>query len=87
MASPSDRRRRPGGSLRERLARWSHGPSFAHDLAVVLAFKLVLLMALKYAFFNHPQAKDMSMPPASVAEAILSVPAPNTPPPGDSHAH
>lgn len=33
-------------------------------------------MSLKYAFFNHPQAEHMSLPPAVVAEKLLSVPAP-----------
>jgi hypothetical protein len=49
----------------------------ARDITVVLAIKLVLLKALKYAFFNHPQAEHMSMSPAAVAQALLAVPAPH----------
>ncbi|WP_408355488.1 MULTISPECIES: cytochrome oxidase putative small subunit CydP, partial [Paraburkholderia] len=44
-----------------------------------------LLMALKYAFFNHPQAEHMSLPPEQVAQALLSVPA-SHPSQGDQHA-
>lgn len=58
-----------------RIAAWARGPTLARDIAIVLAVKLVLLMALKYAFFNHPQAEHMSLPPAVVAEKLLSVPA------------
>ncbi|MFA8323999.1 cytochrome oxidase putative small subunit CydP [Burkholderia ubonensis] len=61
---------------RGRLAAWARGPTLARDITVVLLVKLALLMALKYAFFNHPQAKHMSLPPAAVAEKLLSVPAP-----------
>jgi hypothetical protein len=60
---------------RTRMAAWARGPTLARDIAIVLAIKLVLLMALKYAFFNHPQARHMSLPPAAVAEQLLSVPA------------
>jgi hypothetical protein len=42
----------------------------------VLALKVVLLIGLKFAFFNHPRASDMSLPPAEVARALLSSPAP-----------
>lgn len=69
-----------------KLRRWANRPTFARDIVVVLAFKLVLLLALKYAFFNHPQAENMSMPPAEVARAMLSVPEPN-PSQGDRNAH
>jgi hypothetical protein len=75
--------------LRARILRWARGPTFARDIVIVLVIKLVLLMALKYAFFNHPQAENMSMRPADVAQAILSVPE-TTPPKvdqGDHHAH
>jgi hypothetical protein len=97
MISTSDHPPRPNPALRARFLRWARGPTFARDITFVLAFKLVLLMALKYAFFNHPQAENMNMPPAEVARAILSVPVPGTaspatnqatnPPQGDSHAH
>jgi hypothetical protein len=72
-------------SLRTRCADWARGPTFARDIAIVLAIKLTLLMVLKYAFFNHPQAEHMSLPPAEVAQALLSIPA-SHPSQGDSHA-
>ncbi|NIE67865.1 cytochrome oxidase putative small subunit CydP [Burkholderia sp. Ax-1719] len=75
--------------LRSRMRRWVRGPTFARDIVLVLVIKLVLLMALKYAFFNHPQAENMSMRPADVARAILSVPETTAPKvnQGDHHAH
>ncbi|OAJ60273.1 hypothetical protein A6V36_00265 [Paraburkholderia ginsengiterrae] len=72
-------------SLRKRLAGWVRGPTLARDIAIVLAIKFVLLMALKYTFFNHPQAEHMSLPPEQVAQALLSVPA-SHPSQGDQHA-
>lgn len=77
MISTSDPPSRPPSALRSRFLRWARGPTFSRDIAFVLAFKLVLLMALKYAFFNHPQAENMNMPPAEVARAILSVSVPS----------
>jgi len=76
MISASGQRQHTAPSLRTRILRWARGPTFGRDIALVLAIKLVLLVALKYAFFNHPQAADMNMPPAAVALAILSVPMP-----------
>jgi hypothetical protein len=70
---------------RQRFMRWVRGPTMARDVAIVLAIKFVLLMALKFTFFNHPQAEHMSMPPEQVAQALLSVPAPH-PSQGDQHA-
>ncbi|MGF6570405.1 MULTISPECIES: cytochrome oxidase putative small subunit CydP [Paraburkholderia] len=70
---------------RQRFTRWVRGPTMARDVAIVLAIKFVLLMALKYTFFNHPQAVHMSMPPEQVAQALLSVPA-SHPSQGDQHA-
>jgi hypothetical protein len=101
MFSTSDHPPQPNPALHTRFVRWARGPTFTRDILFVLAFKLVLLMALKYAFFNHPQAENMNMPPAEVARAILSVPVPDVhdpatapasrpatnPPQGDSHAH
>jgi hypothetical protein len=63
-------------TLGSRIAAWARGPTFARDILIVLAIKFVLLLALKLAFFNDPQAQDMSMPPARVAQALLSVPLP-----------
>lgn len=74
---------RPPG-WRGRIVAWSRGPTLARDITVVLIVKLALLTALKYAFFNHPQAAHMSLPPAAVAEKLLSVPAP-VPSQGDQH--
>jgi hypothetical protein len=62
-------------SLRTRLAAWARGPTFARDIAIVLVIKFALLMTLKYTLFNHPQAENMSLPPAAVAQALLSLPA------------
>jgi hypothetical protein len=94
MFSASGQRQRAAPLVRARISQWVRGPTFARDIALVLAIKLVLLLALKYAFFNHPQAQDMNMPPAAVAQAILSVPMPSTTQPaeqhpqrGDRHAH
>jgi hypothetical protein len=77
--------RTPRLRLRARCAAWARGPTFARDIAIVLAIKFALLMILKYAFFNHPQAEHMSLPPAVVAEALLAVPA-SHPSQGDTHA-
>ncbi|HDR9494131.1 TPA: hypothetical protein QDC04_005558 [Burkholderia stabilis] len=69
---------RPAGTIgwRARIVAWARGPTLARDITLVLIVKLILLMSLKYAFFNHPQAEHMSLPPAAVAERLLSVPAP-----------
>ena len=67
-------------SLRQRFHGWVRGPTLARDIAIVLAIKFVLLMAL-----NHPQAEHMSLPPEQVAQALLSVPA-SHPSQGDQHA-
>ncbi len=72
-APPSGRAHR---SLATSVGRWARGPTFARDITLVLALKVVLLIALKFAFFNHPRATDMSLPPAEVARALLSSPAP-----------
>ncbi len=74
---------RPAG-WRDRVAAWARGPTLARDISIVLAFKLVLLVALKYAFFNHPQAEHMSLPPAVVAAQLLST-TPSAPTQGDRH--
>jgi hypothetical protein len=80
-----NRNNSPRPSLRKRLASWARGPTLARDIAIVLTVKFALLMVLKYAFFNHPQAQHMSLPPEQVAQALLSVPA-SHPSQGDQHA-
>lgn len=85
MTIALNRNTAPRSSLRKRLAGWVRGPTLARDIAIVLAIKFVLLMALKYTFFNHPQAEHMSLPPEQVAQALLSVPA-SHPSQGDQHA-
>ena len=75
----------PRLALRARVAGWVRGPTFGRDIAIVLVIKFALLMMLKYAFFNHPLADNMSMPPALVAQALLSVPASHSSQ-GDQHA-
>ncbi|MBP0588874.1 hypothetical protein J8I87_03880 [Paraburkholderia sp. LEh10] len=60
---------------RSRIVAWARGPTFARDILIVLAIKFALLLVLKIAFFNDPQAQNMSLPPAQVAHALLSVPA------------
>ncbi|MBB5416801.1 hypothetical protein GCT19_10290 [Paraburkholderia sp. CNPSo 3155] len=71
--------------VRGRFIRWVRGPTLARDIAIILAIKFALLMALKFTFFNHPQAEHMMLPPQQVAQALLSVPAPH-PSQGDQHA-
>lgn len=65
-------------ALLTNIHRWVRNRSFSRDVAVVLAVKLALLIVLKLAFFNHPQAANLSMPPAEVARALISVPVPDT---------
>ena len=67
------------------LGRWARGPTFGRDVTFVVVLKVVLLSALKLAFFDHPRASDMSMPPADVAKALLSSPASRVPQ-GAGHA-
>ena len=85
MTIALNRNTTPRPSLRKRFAAWARGPTLARDIAIVLAIKFALLMVLKYAFFNHPQAEHMSLPPEQVAQALLSVPA-SHPSQGDQHA-
>lgn len=65
--------------LRAAVMRFARRPTFGRDIAVVLTLKILLLMGLKLAFFDHPRAADMSMPPAAVAQALLSSPASRVP--------
>ncbi|WP_153101460.1 cytochrome oxidase putative small subunit CydP [Paraburkholderia hayleyella] len=78
--------RRPLPPLQSsRFATWVRGPTLTRDIVIVLIIKFALLMTLKYAFFNDPQARHMSLPPAQVAQVLLSTPEPN-PSQGDQHA-
>jgi hypothetical protein len=61
-------------SIRKRASAWFHGPTLTRDLVVIVAIKFALLMILKYTFFNHPRAENMTMPPAEVARQMLSIP-------------
>ncbi|MGN6319798.1 cytochrome oxidase putative small subunit CydP [Trinickia sp.] len=61
------------------IRHWVRGPTFARDIALVLTLKVALLIGLKLAFFNHPRAPDMSLPPADVARVLLSSPATRAP--------
>ena len=85
MATTLSDRNRPRSALHARLAGWVRGPTFGRDIAIVLAIKFLLLGVLKYAFLKHPLAENMSMPPALVAQALLSVPA-SHPSQGKQHA-
>lgn len=87
MMSVSDPSARQPARLSTKLIGWVRSPTFARDIVLVLVLKLVLLVALKYAFFNHPQAPQMSMSAAEVGRAILSVPPASNPSEGDTHAH
>jgi hypothetical protein len=69
----------------QRIALWVRSPAFSRDIALVLAVKFVLLIALKYAFFNHATAVDMAVPSADVARALLST-LPSRPHQGVGHA-
>jgi len=55
--------------------------SLAYAIALALAVKLLLLYALWYLFFSHPQTKKMRLPTARVEQHLLAVPAPITPTP------
>ncbi|MBN3759117.1 hypothetical protein G3N95_39845 [Paraburkholderia sp. Tr-20389] len=89
MATTLNQRNASRRTLVSRIVACARGPTFARDILIVLAIKFALLIALKFAFFNHPQAQNMSLPPAQVAQALLSVPASaQSPLPhrGDNHA-
>ncbi|ACC69493.1 cytochrome oxidase putative small subunit CydP [Paraburkholderia phymatum] len=89
MATTLNHRNATHRALASRIVAWARGPTFARDILIVLAIKFLLLIALKFAFFNHPQARNMSLPPAQVAQALLSVPASVQSPlqhRGDNHA-
>ncbi|HEY2021258.1 cytochrome oxidase putative small subunit CydP [Paraburkholderia sp.] len=70
---------------RDRFTGWARSPTLARNITIILVIKFALLMALKYTFFNHPQADHMTLPQDQVARALLSVPAPH-PSQGDQHA-
>jgi hypothetical protein len=73
------------GVLRTRFTAWARGPTLVRDLSIALCIKLVLLMTLKYAFFNHPQAEHMALPPDVVAARLLSIPPASDTPHGVRH--
>jgi hypothetical protein len=74
-------------SIGKHASAWFHGPTLTRDLVVIVAIKFALLMILKYTFFNHPQAENMTMPPAEVARHMLSIPsAIPSEPEGNHHA-
>jgi hypothetical protein len=60
-------------------------PGLARELTLVVIVKIAILLVFKYTLFGHPQAPHMELPPAQVAQALLSVPAPLTPASGDHH--
>jgi hypothetical protein len=67
----------PRPALRARLAGWLRGPTFTRDIAIVLAIKFVLLMALKYTFFNggaHVAAARASRAGVAVRACLAFVP-------------
>ncbi|WP_225721314.1 cytochrome oxidase putative small subunit CydP [Candidatus Vallotiella sp. (ex Adelges kitamiensis)] len=43
------------------------------ELTAVVIAKFIILLAFKYTLFGHPQALHMELPPAQVAQALLSV--------------
>jgi hypothetical protein len=74
-------------SIGKRVSAWFHGSTLTRDLSVIVVIKFGLLMILKYIFFNHPQAENMTMPPAEVARQVLSLsPAIPSEPKGNHHA-
>ncbi|MEI6002990.1 hypothetical protein H3V53_39685 [Paraburkholderia bengalensis] len=85
MAITLNRRNASRRMLTRRVVAWARGPTFARDIAIVLAIKFALLAALKLAFFNDPQAQNMSLPPAQVAQALFPVSV--SPPPPSQGAH
>ncbi|SDH51124.1 hypothetical protein SAMN04487926_10596 [Paraburkholderia steynii] len=87
MAITLNHRNATRRTLASRIVAWARGPTFARDIVIVLAIKFALLFALKFAFFNHPQAQNMSLPPAQVAQALLSVPVSVPAPPSNQGAN
>jgi hypothetical protein len=67
------------------VSRTLRRPGLARELTIILAIKFVILVIFKYTLFSHPQAPHMELPPAQVAQALLSVPASRPPVSGDHH--
>jgi hypothetical protein len=65
--------------------RWLARPTLGREIVFLCTIKLVLLIFLKIMFFDTPQATHMAMPPASVAEFMLSTPAPRGTQQGTPH--
>lgn len=60
--------------LSRRFPAWLRDRPLARDIAIILCIKFVLLMVIKYAFFNQPVARHMSLPPDVVAHQLLATP-------------
>ncbi|MCF2134966.1 MULTISPECIES: cytochrome oxidase putative small subunit CydP [Mycetohabitans] len=67
------------------LAAILHRPGLVRELTLVVMAKVAILLVFKYTLFSHPQAPHMELPPAQVAQALLSVPATHPPASGDHH--
>lgn len=67
------------------LAAIWHRPGLVRELTLVVMAKVAILLVFKYTLFSHPQAPHMELPPAQVAQALLSVPASHPPASGDHH--
>lgn len=86
MSTPRSLSRSPHPPSANRLLGWLRQRPLARDLTVILCIKLVLLIWIKYTFFNHPQAPHMSLPPSVVAHQLLDTPVPPMPHQGDNNA-
>jgi hypothetical protein len=58
------------GTARVRAVARAH--PMGRDLALAVSVKLLLLGALQAAFFSHPSAPNMKLPPEQVASAIFA---------------
>ncbi|UDG83319.1 cytochrome oxidase putative small subunit CydP [Candidatus Vallotia lariciata] len=50
-------------------------PKLVRELIGVVIAKFVILLIFKYTLFSYPQTLHMELPPAQVAQALLSIPA------------
>jgi hypothetical protein len=74
-----------GTGLAPRISRVLNRPGLARELIIIIAIKCAVLLIFKYTLFAHPKAPHMALPPAEVAQALLSVPA--SPPPASGTHH